>query len=218
VITTLPDGNITRSDYLGNTATATDQVNRKIKRESDGLDRLTKVTEQDSSGVLAQETTYSYSLLDKLTLVNQGNQNRGYKYDALGRLLYEKIPEQTATINDGTGNWSCKYTYTEFSAVLTKQDARGVISTYSYDALHRVTGISYNTVSGVTTAPAVAYIYDYDGSYSTRRQASWCESTLGVTIRNAAPSIASSVPQAQFVRKARAAIRPAITTTTRRAS
>jgi RHS repeat-associated protein len=168
VITTLPDGNTTRTDSLGNTATVTDQVNRKIKRESDGLGRLTKVTEQDSSGVLGQETTYGYSLLDKLTLVNQGNQTRGNKYDDLGRLLYEKIPEQSATINDGTGNyWSSKYTYTEFSAVSTKQDARGVISTYSYDALHRVTGITYNSVSGVTTAPAVAYIYDYDVNYST---------------------------------------------------
>ena len=64
VITTLPDGNTTRSDYLGNTTTVTDQVNRKIKRESDGLGRLTKVTEQDSSGALAQETTYNYSLVD----------------------------------------------------------------------------------------------------------------------------------------------------------
>ena len=168
VITTLPGGNVVRSDYNGNLVTETDEVNRKIKRESDGLGRLAKVTEQDSSGVLAQETTYSYSLLDMLTAVNQGNQTRTYKYDSLSRLLFEKIPEQSATINDGTGNyWSCKYTYTEFSAVSTKQDARGVVSTYGYDALHRATGISYNTVSGVTTAPAVTYIYDYDANYST---------------------------------------------------
>ncbi|MEK6302452.1 MAG: RHS repeat-associated core domain-containing protein [Acidobacteriota bacterium] len=168
VITTLANGNTTRSDSLGDAVTITDQVNRKIKREADGLGRLTKVTEQDSSGALAQETTYGYSLLDKLAQVSQGNQLRSYKYDALGRLLYEKIPEQSATINDGTGNyWSCKYTYTEFSSVSTKQDARGVVSTYSYDALHRATGISYNTVSGVATAPSVTYIHDSDVTYGT---------------------------------------------------
>jgi hypothetical protein len=53
--------------------TSTDQVGRKVKREIDGLGRLVIVTEQDATGALAQETTYGYSLLDKLTSVNQGN-------------------------------------------------------------------------------------------------------------------------------------------------
>ncbi|MFY9608376.1 MAG: RHS repeat-associated core domain-containing protein [Blastocatellia bacterium] len=149
VITTLPDGNIVRSDYSGSTVTVTDQVNRKIKRESDGLGRLVKVTEQDPTGALAQDTNYSYSLLDQLTLVNQGNQIRSYKYDAIGRLLYEKIPEQSATINDGTGTmWSCAYAYTEYSAIKKKTDARGVESHYMFDALHRVTSIWYTGLGG----------------------------------------------------------------------
>ncbi|MFY9607376.1 MAG: RHS repeat-associated core domain-containing protein [Blastocatellia bacterium] len=149
VITTLPDGNTTRSDYSGSTVTVTDQVSRKIKRESDGLGRLIKVTEQDSTGVLGQETNYTYSLLDKLTLVNQGNQMRSYKYDAIGRLLYEKIPEQTPTINDGTGTmWSCAYAYTEYGALKKKTDARGIESHYAYDALHQVTQIWYTGLGG----------------------------------------------------------------------
>jgi RHS repeat-associated protein len=149
VITMLPDGNTTRSDYSGSTVTVTDQVSRKIKRESDGLGRLTKVTEQDSAGALAQETNYTYSLLDKLTLVNQGNQARAYKYDAIGRLLYENIPEQTATINDGTGTmWTSAYAYTEYGAVKKKTDARGVESHYLFDALHQVTQIWYTGLGG----------------------------------------------------------------------
>ena len=65
MITTLPGGNTVRSDYSGATLTATDQVNRKIERESDGLGRLIKVTEQVvTTGALTQETIYSYSLLD----------------------------------------------------------------------------------------------------------------------------------------------------------
>jgi YD repeat-containing protein len=63
-----------------------------------------------------------------------------------------------ATINDGTGTyWTSKYTYTTFDAVSTKTDARGVVKTHSYDALNRLTQVSYNTVSGVTTAPTVTY-------------------------------------------------------------
>ena len=56
----------------------------------------------------------------------------------------------------------------------TKQDARGVITSYAYDSLHRVTQVSYNTVSGVTTAPTVTYVYDYDVNYGTRRQRVSC--------------------------------------------
>jgi YD repeat-containing protein len=126
VITTLPGGNTTRTDYIGSAVTSTDQVGRKVKREIDGLGRLVKVTEQDATGALAQDTTYGYSLLDKLTSVNQGNQARSYKHDAPGRLLFERIPERAATINDGTGTlWSSKYTHTEFGVINTKQDARG---------------------------------------------------------------------------------------------
>jgi len=114
IITTLPGGNTSRSDYNGSTVTATDQVGRKSKREVDGLGRLIKVTEQDATGALTQETSYTYNLLDNLGGVNQGGQTRGYKYDAVGRLLYERIPEQAATINDGTGTyWTTAYAYTE---------------------------------------------------------------------------------------------------------
>src|SRR6185503_15056956 len=162
-VVTLPDGNTVQTSYASSSiVTMTDQVNRKIKRETDGLGRLIKVTEQDvATGALTQETTYTYDLADRLIGVNQGNQTRAFKYDSEGRLLFERIPEQTATINDGTGMlWTSKYTYTDWGAVATKQDARGVITTHGYDTLHRLISISYNTVSGVTTAPVVSYNYD----------------------------------------------------------
>ena len=162
-VVTLPGGNTVQTSYTSSAiVTVTDQVNRKLKRETDGLGRLIKVTEQDvATGALTQETTYTYDLADRLIGVNQGNQTRVFKYDSEGKLLFERIPEQTATINDGTGTlWTSKYTYTEWGAVATKQDARGVITTYGYDTLHRLISVSYNTVSGVTTAPAVSYNYD----------------------------------------------------------
>ncbi|MEW6210188.1 MAG: hypothetical protein AB1631_17610 [Acidobacteriota bacterium] len=48
-VTTLPDGNTLQTSYTGLSVTTTDQVNRKMKRESDSLGRLVKVTEQDAS-------------------------------------------------------------------------------------------------------------------------------------------------------------------------
>lgn len=167
---TLPDSQTARTSYNGNSITTTDQVNRKMQQIKDGLGRLVTVNEQDSSGALTQATSYTYNALCQLTQINQGNQLRSYKYDALSRLLYEKIPEQTASINDGTGTlWTCKYTYTDFDAIATRTDARGVVTAYSYDTLNRLTQRSYSTVSGVTTAPTVTYVYDTDSGsgYST---------------------------------------------------
>jgi YD repeat-containing protein len=81
--------------------------------------------------------------------------------------LIHNSPERPATINDGTGTyWTSKNTYTTFDALSTKTDARGVVATYSYDSLHRVTQVSYNTVSGITTAPTVTYTYDTDSTYN----------------------------------------------------
>lgn len=171
-VTTLPGGNTLQVSYTGgNIVQVTDQVNRKIKRESDSLGRLIKVTEQDvSTGNLTQETTYTYDIADHLIGVNQGNQTRAFKYDAEGHLLFERVSEMTAAINDGTGTyWTTKYTYTAFGAVATKTDARGVIITFGYDNLNRLTSISYNTsgASGVASTPAVTYTYDTNQSSTT---------------------------------------------------
>jgi RHS repeat-associated protein len=169
---TLPGGNTIQTSYSGSVVTVTDQVNRKIKRESDGLGRLIKVTEQDvSTGGLTQETTYTYDLSDRLTGVTQGSQTRAFKYDSQGHLLFERIPEIPAMVNDGTGTmWSTKYTYTSFGAVATKTDGRGVIITYGYDNLNRLTSISYNTsgAPNVASTPSVTYIYDNNQSSSTK--------------------------------------------------
>ncbi len=172
-ITTLPDNNTRRTEYSGATVTAFDEVSRKTKQEIDGLGRSIKVTEQDNDGVLVQDTVYTYNLLDKLTVVDQGNQRRNYKYDDLSRMLYEKIPEQTATINDGTGTlWTTQYTYNDSDLVATRKDARGVITTYTYDTLNRLTNISYDVsqASGVASTGSVAYNYDNQQGSATKGQ------------------------------------------------
>jgi RHS repeat-associated protein len=166
-VTTLPDGNTISTTYSGSTITATDEVGRKTQRQFDGLGRLIAVTEQDpGSGSLTQTTTYSYDLLDNLTKVNQGGQIRSWKYDAMGRMLYENIPEQSATINDGTGTmWTCKCVYNDFGLVTSKQDARGVVISYGYTGLNKVASISYNTSNapGVAATLPVNITYDSAG-------------------------------------------------------
>jgi RHS repeat-associated protein len=102
--------------------------------------------------------------------VNQGGETRAFRYDSEGHLLFERIPEMPALVNDGTGTmWSCKYTHTSFGAIATKIDGRGVVITYGYDTLNRLTSISYNTsgASGVASTPNVAYNYDTNQSSST---------------------------------------------------
>jgi RHS repeat-associated protein len=150
---TLPDNQLIQTTYSGATATsgatviATDTVGRKRKSEVDGLGRLVKVTEQNpANGNLEWETSYSYDALDNLIQVYQGGQLRTFTYDAKGRLISETLPE-AGTIT---------YTYTDFDAVRTRTDARGVVTTYVYGPLNLLTGVSYNTASAtgvVATAP-----------------------------------------------------------------
>src|SRR5260221_14116658 len=87
-----------------------------------------------------------------------------------GQFLFEKIPEQTPTIPDGLvpNQWTTAYTYTPSNALSTKTDARGVVTTYTYDSLNRLTQISYNVPSGVAATPTVTYNYDNNQSSATK--------------------------------------------------
>jgi RHS repeat-associated protein len=153
----LPDGNWSNTTYSGAVRTITDQVGRQRRMESDGLGRITKVTEMDNSKQLTWETTYAYDLLNNLLSTNQGNQVRTFKYDSLSRLRFERTREQDATINDGTGTmWSTSYTYNEFSAVGSRTDARGVTTTYGYDTLNRMQSVSYNVANTNPPVPATS--------------------------------------------------------------
>jgi RHS repeat-associated protein len=170
---TQPDSNTLQNAYSGSTVTATDQVGRQTQRQLDGLGRLVTVLEQDpaAGGTPSVATNYTYDYLDNLTQASQGGQIRAWKYDAAKRMLYERIPEQSATINDGTGTlWSCAYTCNSFDAIATKTDARGVVTTYGYDAMNRLTSISYNTSNapGVASTANVTYNYDTSTTSTTK--------------------------------------------------
>lgn len=140
---TLPDLQTIQTLYDGATVTVTDQVGRKRQSQVDGLGRLTSVTEQDpATGNLTLVTNYTFSALDNLTGVNQGGQTRSFVYDALSRVTSQTTPE----------GGQVTFTYTDFSAVLKRADARNVEIHYKYDMLNRLAQV-WHTGNGGSDDP-----------------------------------------------------------------
>jgi len=157
---TLPDNSATSYSYTTNTATVTDPTGKQRKSQSDGLGRLSILYEPDptSNNQLTLQTSYTYNVLDALTKITQGVQTRTYVYDALGRLLSTTTPEAgTVCFGSRTGSTCNTDGYDSFDDLLKRTDARGVLTSYAYDTLNRLSGVSYN-VSGATGVPATATV------------------------------------------------------------
>jgi RHS repeat-associated protein len=122
---------------------------------TDAFGRTVEVDEPGSNGNLTTNTCYSYDVLDNLTgVLHLDGAQRTYAYDALSRLTSASDPESGAT--------SLFYTTASGSLcsgdpqnVCRRTDARGITTTFSYDALNRLTGKSYSD-----STPAVLYFYD----------------------------------------------------------
>ena len=80
-------------------------------------------------------------------------------YDSLKRLIRARIPEQgtlaSLDVSDAlTGNsaWSIAYQYDGHGNVTQTTDARGVVSTFVYDALNRNTTVDYSDTVSINPA------------------------------------------------------------------
>lgn len=147
--------------------TVTDQAGRQRRSLTDALGRLERLDEPDASGNLGpveaptQPTLYAYDALDNLVRVTQGQQQRFWRYDSMGRLTHERQVEQDAPISapdaeaDGVANWSRRYEYTSRSQLSLIQDARGVQTTFAYDGLNRLQQTAYTDGT-----PPVTFTYD----------------------------------------------------------
>lgn len=165
-------------DANGNLDLASDPLNRTTDQDVDALDRVTKQL-QDVAG-LNVETQFGYDALDQLTTVTdpKGLITR-YTNDGLGNLLKLESPDTGTTT----------YTVDAAGNRRSQNDARGVTVNYAYDALNRLTGISFPTAALNTS-----FVYDSasgcpvgetfalgrlssmtDASGSTR----WCYDQLG---------------------------------------
>ena len=157
---TLPDNSATTYSYSLNTATVTDPGGKQRKSVLDAAGRLSSIYEPDpsNSNSLTLQTSYTYSVLDELTGVTQGSQTRSYVYDALGRLNSATTPEGGRLCFGTVSGSTCNSDgYDNFDNLLTRTDARGVVTSYGYDGLNRLTSVSYN-VSNAPGVPATASV------------------------------------------------------------
>jgi RHS repeat-associated protein len=184
---TLPDSSTVQTSYQGIYTTVTDQAGRQRRQKTDALGRIVRVDEPNTSGSLGtfdaptQPSFYQYNTQGNLIAISQGLstqnvnpedpsnyiQHRYFKYDALGRLTFEKQAEQagTFTASDSlTGNsaWSRHLVYDEtiggvsYSGLLTTAtDARNITTQFRYDNLNRIYQVNYSDGT-----PAVNNYYD----------------------------------------------------------
>lgn len=153
--------------------TVTDQAGKLRRSITNAFGQLERVDEPTSSGLGTvsspnQPTAYAYDLLNNLATVTQASsttaqcggasscsQTRTFTYSSLSRLWTAANPESgTITYNyDAGGN------------LTSKVDARGVATSYTYDALSRITQRSYASPSPTptpgtyATTPTVTYTY-----------------------------------------------------------
>jgi RHS repeat-associated protein len=164
------DNSLTTSvltSYAGVYTTVTDQAGKVRRQKLDALGRVIRLDEPTTSGLGStsspnQATNYTYDVLDNLVRINQGGQDRYFKFDSLSRLIRERQVEQITNssydLSDpltGNSSWTRKIDYNSSSLITDAYDARGVHTTISYDGLNRVTTITYSD-----STPTAHYYYD----------------------------------------------------------
>ena len=168
ITATLPDNSATGYSYTDATVTVTDPSSKQRKMQSDALGRLVSVWEPDpaNGNSLTLQTTYAYNVLGALTTVTQGSQTRSYVYDALGRVKSTTTPEAgTVCFGSLTGSTCNADGYDSFNNLAKRTDARGVLTSFGYDTLNRLSTIAYTvTGTGVPATPTVNYTYGIDSS------------------------------------------------------
>jgi len=143
----------------GYPAVSVDEAGKMRESWSDGFGRTIEVDEPDSTGKLTSNTCYAYLPSDKLFQVSHtlqsGTQLRSYAYDGLGRVYQTGGPESLGTNYYFTtsGGSSCSGNPAN---VCRKMDGRSITTTYTYDALNRLTGKIYSD----GTTHSVTYSYD----------------------------------------------------------
>lgn len=163
----------------GQTVRTVDAWGRERWTLTDALGRLVGVVEPNpaGSGSVFEPghvgTRYSYNGFGQVVAVLNGPQVRSFRYDSLGRLTHQSLPEKLGTLNDKgeygrpVSQWSDVFTYDERGNLKSHTDARGVKSAYDYlnDPLNRLRAIRYDTTgfgdSANPIVPASDVVYDY---------------------------------------------------------
>jgi RHS repeat-associated protein len=174
------DGSQSTTTYSNNCTTVTDEAGHSRESCVDGMGRLTGVWEDPgSSPHLNYETDYAYDALSNLLTVTQKGgassgswRGRSFVYDGLSRLISATNPESgTLTYAyAGAGGGLCagdpSDVCTKVAPAPNQTGTATVTTTYSYDALNRLTGKSYS--DGTTSASG--YVYDQSSEWGVTVQ------------------------------------------------
>ena len=168
----------------GEVVTLTDEVNRQEKVYSDVLGRPWKTVAMSWPDAYQNRSEYAttvqvYNARDQVTNIkayagsapaDASSTNAGascpnpsttcqetfMNYDGFGRLQSKHVPEQIL----GTTIQYSTYSYNPDDTLYSSTDARGAVTTYSYNARHLVTGIT-SSLTGVST---INVTYGFDGA------------------------------------------------------
>ena len=139
----------------GYATTRTDEAGHQRRIFTDALGRVVEVDEPDpaNGNSLTLDTCYTLNALDNVTQVVRGVQTRTIQYDSLSRVTSFNVPESGTTTFSYTqsGGGLCAG---NVKAVCSRTDANGITTTYTYDALSRLTSKTYSD-----TTPSAFYFY-----------------------------------------------------------
>src|ERR1017187_36324 len=151
---TAPDGaSVTRYTYQGNLTTVTDPAGKSKTFTADAMGNLVTVSEPDPAGG-TEVTTYVYNAVNQLLTVtmprSSGTQTRSFVWTG---------SDMTSDTNPENGTVS--YTYDGAHRVLTRTDAKGQKTQYTYDTYGRRTLVQhFNPSQTEQVSQQVGYTYD----------------------------------------------------------
>lgn len=140
----------TTMQYDDRVTTITDPLNHTKKMGADALGRLVKVTEK--LGNQNYDTLYSYDLNNNLTQITDALLNvRNFTYDLLGNRL--TATDLHAPADSTFGTWTETYQLGMLKTSTTQPT--GLVISYGYDSLHRLT-----SKTGGNGQVNETYVYD----------------------------------------------------------
>lgn len=128
-----------------------------------------------TGGTIYAATTLTYNVRDQVTLERRfagptssaTSQDTTMSYDGFGRLQTQHLPEQQVDRNNGASTDHTTWNYNNDDTVQSVTDARGVSTTFTYNARHLVTGSTFNSAgipSGSNVVPTTSMAFGYDAA------------------------------------------------------